>query len=116
MDLSRLTEIFIEFLDDKDSSPHTIRNYKGTLNDFTRYIEEEIFNGIAMLDNITIEHLQEYMSYRKEKEILAKPVLMCLLHCVHSGISWLNVDLRRLTLQTSLTISIYRKKNAFILL
>ena len=50
MDLSRLTEIFIEFLDDKDSSPHTIRNYKGTLNDFTRYIEEEIFNGIAMLD------------------------------------------------------------------
>ncbi len=67
MDLSRLTEIFIEFLDDKDSSPHTIRNYKGTLNDFTRYIEEEIFNGIAMLDNITIEHLQEYMSYRKRK-------------------------------------------------
>ena len=67
MDLSRLTEIFIEFLDDKDSSPHTIRNYKGTLNDFTRYIEEEIFNGIAMLDNITMEHLQEYMSYRKRK-------------------------------------------------
>lgn len=67
MALSRLIEIFIEFLDDKDSSPHTIRNYKGTLVDFTRYLEEEIFNGIAILENITIEHLQEYMSYRKKR-------------------------------------------------
>jgi len=67
MALSRLIGIFIEFLDDKDSSPHTIRNYKGTLDDFTRYLEEEIFNGIAILDNITIDHLQEYMSYRKKK-------------------------------------------------
>lgn len=67
MTLSRLIDIFIEFLDDKDSSPHTIRNYKGNLTDFTRYLEEEIFNGVAILDNITIEHLQEYMSYRKRK-------------------------------------------------
>ena len=43
MALSKLIEIFIEFLDDKDSSPHTIRNYKGTLVDFTRYLEEEIY-------------------------------------------------------------------------
>ena len=67
MALSKLIEIFIEFLDDKDSSPHTIRNYKGTLVDFTRYLEEEIFNGIAILENFTIEHLQEYMSYRKKR-------------------------------------------------
>ena len=67
MALSRLIEIFIEFLDDKDSSPHTIRNYRGTLVDFTRYLEEEIFNGIAILENISIEHLQEYMSYRKKR-------------------------------------------------
>lgn len=67
MAISRLIGIFLEFLDDKDSSPHTIRNYKGTLTDFTRYLEEDIFNGIAILDNITIEHLQEYMSYRKKK-------------------------------------------------
>lgn len=87
MALSRLIEIFIEFLDDKDSSPHTIRNYKGTLVDFTRYLEEEIFNGIAILENITIEHLQEYMSYRKKEETLVKHVQMYLLHCVHFGIS-----------------------------
>ena len=63
MALSRLIEIFIEFLDDKDSSPHTIRNYRGTLVDFTRYLEEEIFNGIAILENISIEHLQEYSKH-----------------------------------------------------
>jgi len=67
MALSKLIQIFIDFLDDKDSSPHTIRSYKSTLNDFMRYLEEDIFNGIAILDNITVEHLQEYMSYRKKR-------------------------------------------------
>ena len=81
MPLAKLINIFIEFLDDKDSSPHTIRNYKSNLIDFTRYLEEEVFNGIAMLDNITIEHLQEYMSYRKKRGNSGKTranVLVCL--------------------------------------
>lgn len=67
MALSKLIRMFIEFLDDKDSSKHTIRSYRTTLNDFTRYLEEEIFNGIAIIDGITLEHLQEYMSYRKKR-------------------------------------------------
>ncbi len=67
MMLSNTINIFIDFLDDKDSSPHTIRNYKSVLNDFTRYLEEEIFNGPAIVENISLEHLQEYMSYRKRK-------------------------------------------------
>ena len=62
-----LLDLFLEYLENKDCSPHTIRHYRSTMSDFICFIEEEFLNGIALLEDITFEHLQAYLSYKKKQ-------------------------------------------------
>ena len=65
--LKKLIEMYLKFMDDKDCSPHTLRNYKTVLYDFHAYLEGEMLHDKPRLNNITIEDLEDYMSYRKER-------------------------------------------------
>ena len=64
--LSKLIEMYLKFMDDKDCSPHTLRHYKTTLYDFNAYMENTQ-HETPKLKNISIEHLEAYLSDRKKR-------------------------------------------------
>lgn len=65
--LPKLIEMYLKFMDDKDCSPHTLRHYKTTLYDFNEYLEKELLHESPKLKYISIEHLEAYLSYRKKR-------------------------------------------------
>ncbi len=64
--ISKAIQGFVHHLQSKERSSETIRGYRIVLLDFTRHIEREL-NGSVYLDEITVELLESYLSYRKEQ-------------------------------------------------
>lgn len=66
MKLEKAIEGFIEHLRSKERSEETTRGYNQVLCDFRRYIEGEM-NGLVYLDELTLDSLEGYLSYRKDE-------------------------------------------------
>lgn len=67
MELMKLIDMFVQYMEDKDCSRYTVMHYRSILVDLQRFLEETIFNGRAYLEDVSLEHLQMYMSERKRR-------------------------------------------------
>lgn len=65
--LETAIEQFLVFLENKDASTHTVVNYKSVLTKLQNYLEGIEFNGACYMDEIQLEHLENYFRYRKEQ-------------------------------------------------
>ena len=66
--LNQAREEYLLFLANyRNSSRHTLRSYRTTLLDLTRFLEEQIYNSAVLLDYITVKDLQDYIQYRRER-------------------------------------------------
>ena len=64
--LTKAIDEFIHYLKSKERSKETERGYNIVLQNFKTYIEKEM-NGQVYVDEITVNHMEDYLSYRKEQ-------------------------------------------------
>ena len=57
---------FVDDLTLKERSFETIKGYKNVLKDFQRYIEG-LLNGQVYVEDLTLDHLESYLGYRRNK-------------------------------------------------
>lgn len=58
-------ELFMQSLDNRDCSNHTLTNYHHLLETFYIHLASEIFNGEVYVQDITMHHIEEHLLYRK---------------------------------------------------
>lgn len=66
--LTKAIDEFIHYLKSKERSKETERGYNIVLQNFKNYLEKEM-NGQAYVDEITVNHMEDYLSYRKDQGI-----------------------------------------------
>ncbi len=63
--LQETIDCYLAHLQNKDSSPHTIRHYRTTLLEFHKFLYSQQ-KAEPMLASVTLEELSSYLSYKKE--------------------------------------------------
>ncbi|WP_296557132.1 tyrosine-type recombinase/integrase [uncultured Acetobacterium sp.] len=64
--LTKAIDEFIHYLKSKERSKETERGYNIVLQNFKVYLEKEM-NGQVYVDEITVNHMEDYLSYRKDQ-------------------------------------------------
>lgn len=62
---TKALDLFMQSLDNRDCSNHTLTNYHHLLETFYVHLASEIFNGEVYVQDISMHHIEEHLLYRK---------------------------------------------------
>lgn len=113
--LKKVIEEFLEHLKSRERASETIRGYGIVLRDFRMYIENEM-NGLVYIDEIVLNDLEAYLTYRKVKgdQPVSRNRSLYILRAFYDYLSKRDIIEKNVSLQLE-PIKIHQKERVFLI-